>query len=243
MAILQESLGSLGAPRANNAVATSVATRYIEMLFDKVASQEDPNPDLLARIEQSMEANYGLGDVRALKARYVGILIDKAGSQEEPTPDLLDRVEKLLASGALDEKPASVPGAGPTRRRKIPRRRRSTAGAGHPEVAPDEFKGMGPTDGYRKFIATYGDKYTVPQIRDALVMGGVSSATRTSLLTGLHSVRRRDRLKAEAEQEKAKELEAKKASARAAAERRAAEMESKGTGTLTRRITPEGSGE
>ena len=241
MAILQESLGSLGAPRANNAVATSVATRYIEMLFDKVASQEDPNPDLLARIEQSMEANYGLDDVRALKARYVGILIDKAGSQDEPTPDLLDRVEKLLASGDLDEKPASP--ARPTRRRKVPRRRRSTAGAGHPEVAPDEFKGMGPTDGYRKFIATYGDKYTVPQIRDALVMGGVSSATRTSLLTGLHSVRRRDRLKAEAEQEKAKELEAKKASARAAAERAAAEMESKGTGTLTRRITPEGSGE
>lgn len=239
MAILQESLGSLGAPRVNSAAA-SVATRYIEMLFEKVASQDDPNPDLLARIEKSMEANYGLGDVCALKARYVGILIDKAGSQEEPTADLLDRVEKLLASGDLDAKPAPVPTEGPMRRRKIPRRRRSTAGAGHPEVAPDEFKGMGPTDGYRKFIATYGDKYTVPQIRDALVMGGVNSATRTSLLTGLHSVRRRDRLKAEAEEQKAQELEAKKASARAAAERVAAERESKGT--FMRKPASDGSG-
>ena len=58
---------------------------------------------------------------------------------------------------------------------------------------------MGPTAAYRKFIEMYGDAYTVPQIRDALIQGGVRSSSATSLLTGIHSVRRRDRLKAEAE--------------------------------------------
>ena len=232
MAIHQESLGSLGVPPG--AAATPVAARYLEMLFEKVASQHDPNPELLERIEKSLDVGYGLGDGRGLKARYVGILIDKAGSQEEPTGDLLDRIEKFLEAGDLDRQPTASPVAPP--RRQIRRKRRSKAGAGHPEVASDEFKGMGPTDAYRKFIRTYGDRYTVPQIRDALLMGGVSSATRTSLLTGLHSVRRRDRLKAEAEQKKADETAARKASARAAAERAAADMES--SGTLMRRSVP-----
>lgn len=240
MAILQESLGTLGATRANSA-HTSIATRYLEMLFDKVASQNDPAPELLDRIEKSLEVGYARDDGQALKARYVGILIDKASSQEEPSADLLDRIEKFLASGDLDQRAEPVARVAPARRRQVRRRgRRSNAGAGHPEVASDEFKGMGPTDAYRKFIATYGDKYTVPQIRDALLMGGVSSATRTSLLTGLHSVRRRDRLKAEAEQKKADAAAAQKASARAAAERAAAEMESRGT--LMRRSVPGGSG-
>ena len=82
---------------------------------------------------------------------------------------------------------------------KRQRRRRRSAGAGHPDVPPGTFKGTGPTAAYRKFIAMYGDKYTVPQIRDALIQGGVRSSSPTSLLTGIHSVRRRDRLKAEAE--------------------------------------------
>jgi hypothetical protein len=82
---------------------------------------------------------------------------------------------------------------------KRTRRRRRSAGAGHPEVPPGTFKGTGPTAAYRKFIEMYGDRYTVPQIRDALIQGGVRSSSPTSLLTGIHSVRRRDRLKAEAE--------------------------------------------
>lgn len=238
MAILQESLGTLGVPRANSA-HTSIAARYLEMLFDKVASQDDPAPELLDRIEKALQDRYARDDGQALKARYVGILIDKADSQTDPSAELLDRIEKFLASGDLDQKPKPSAPVAPARRRQIRRRRRSNAGAGHPEVASDEFKGMGPTDAYRKFIATYGDKYSVPQIRDALLMGGVSSATRTSLLTGLHSVRRRDRLKAEAEQKKAEETAAQKASARAAAERAADEMES--SGTLMRRSVPGGS--
>ena len=95
--------------------------------------------------------------------------------------------------------PAPKPApAKPVRVRKK-RKRRKSAGAGHPEVPAGTFKGMGPTFAYRKFVQIYGDGYTVPQIRDALVQGGVESKSRTSLLTGLHSVRRRDRLKAEAE--------------------------------------------
>ncbi len=82
---------------------------------------------------------------------------------------------------------------------KRTRRRRKSAGAGHPEVPPGTFRGTGPTAAYRKFIEMYGDSYTVPQIRDALIQGGVRSSSATSLLTGIHSVRRRDRLKAEAE--------------------------------------------
>lgn len=92
-------------------------------------------------------------------------------------------------------KPAPVKRAAVKKKRK----RRKSAGAGHPDVPAGTFKGMGPTFAYRKFVQVYGDGYTVPQIRDALVQGGVESKSRTSLLTGLHSVRRRDRLKAEAE--------------------------------------------
>ena len=84
---------------------------------------------------------------------------------------------------------------GPVKRRK----RRKSAGAGHPEVPAHTFKGMGPTAAYRKFLTMYGSAWSVPQIRDALIQGGVSSSSPTSLLTGLHSVRRRDRLKEEAE--------------------------------------------
>ena len=94
--------------------------------------------------------------------------------------------------------------AGPRRkpaRAKRPRRRRKSAGAGHPEVPPGTFKGTGPTAAYRKFIEMYGDRYTVPQIRDALIQGGVRSSSPTSLLTGIQSVRRRDRLKAEAQRQ------------------------------------------
>lgn len=91
--------------------------------------------------------------------------------------------------------PRAAPKRAPVRKK---RKRRKSAGAGHPDVPAGTFRGMGPTFAYRKFVKIYGDGYTVPQIRDALVQGGVRSKSRTSLLTGLHSVRRRDRLKADA---------------------------------------------
>lgn len=115
-------------------------------------------------------------------------------------------LRSLLALGAAEPaaKPAAKraprkagkPRGAPVKRLRKPRR---SAGAGHPEVGANHYGGMGPTAAYRKFIAEFGDSYTVPQIRDALVAGGVRSKSATSLLTGLHSVRRRDRVKAEAQ--------------------------------------------
>lgn len=233
MAINRASLGSLGAPRTESA-DSSMTVRYVEMLFEKVKSQEHPDPGLLDRIEKRLgldTAPPSASGASPLIDRYFELLIDEAGAQVETKADLLDRIEKLVdvqESMARSSKGRGRkrPGAPGTARRvqQRTRRRRSSAGAGHPEVAPDEFRGMGPTDAYRKFVATYGDSYSVPQIRDALVSGGVNSASRTSLATGLHAVRRRDRIKAEAAKKEAEELAEKKARARAAAERAAAEM-------------------
>lgn len=133
-------------------------------------------------------------------------------AHEQRGQALRNAVESLKALLDLDTaKPAPKPTRAPAKRkpgrpkkkkRKVVRLRkpRKSAGAGHPPVASDHYSGLGPTAAYRKFIAEFGlDTYTVPQIRDALVAGGVESKSSTSLLTGLHSVRRRDRVKAEAE--------------------------------------------
>lgn len=108
----------------------------------------------------------------------------------------VDGLRTLLAARAPAKPAKPVQKKAPVKRK---RRRRKSAGAGHPEVPADTFKGMGPTAAYRKFLTMYGGSYSVPQIRDALIQGGVKSSSPTSLLTGLHSVRRRDRLKEEAE--------------------------------------------
>lgn len=101
-------------------------------------------------------------------------------------------------------KPRAKAKAAPKRKAKAaPKRkpvngRRRSGGAGHPTVPSGHYAGLGVTKAYRKFVAEFGGtKYSVPQIRDALVQGGVKSSTRAALLTGLHSVRRRDRLAAE----------------------------------------------
>ena len=132
-------------------------------------------------------------------------------AHEQRGQALRNAVESLKALLALEPAKAAAPKAkrapakrkpGRPKKKKVVkiRKRRKSAGAGHPPVASDAYAGMGPTAAYRKFIAEFGlDTYTVPQIRDALVAGGVESKTQTSLLTGLHSVRRRDRIKAEAE--------------------------------------------
>ena len=117
---------------------------------------------------------------------------EKSGEALRSTVDAL---KQLLGVGA-----ARKPVAKKKRKKRATGRRpgRKRAGAGHPDVPTDAFLGMGPSSAYRKFVAQYGDGYTVPQIRDALVQGGVKSATDSSLLSGIHSVRRRDRVKAQA---------------------------------------------
>ena len=138
-------------------------------------------------------------------------------SHEERGQALRNTVESLKALLALETpKPAPVSRPAPVKKARKPRKAkkpgkvgrprktprlkkpRRSAGAGHPPVDPGHYRGMGPTAAYRKFMAEFGDKYTVPQIRDALVAGGVRSKSTTSLLTGLHSVRRRDEAKAQA---------------------------------------------
>ncbi len=112
----------------------------------------------------------------------------------------VDGLRGLLAGGATAAAPAA-PKKRTVRKRKQPvRRRRRTIGkSDHPQVTPNFFKGLGPTAAYRKFVSEYGADHPVPAIRDTLLQGGVRSKSSTSLLTGLHSIRRRDNMKAELE--------------------------------------------
>ena len=107
--------------------------------------------------------------------------------------------------GLLASEPAPAPVPAKPRRRKaakrkvvrrkpkaaVKRKRRKSAGAGHPKVAADHYKGLGPVKAYDKFVDEFGDDYSVPQVRDALLMGSVKSSSPTSLATSIYSVRRR----------------------------------------------------
>ena len=99
-------------------------------------------------------------------------------------------LRSLLALGGTA--PAA---AAPVRRRKP---RRKVIKGNHPPIPAGHFKGLGPTAAYRKFVAEFGMDHPVPSIRDALLAGGVRTKSSTSLLTGLHSVRQRDAMKAKA---------------------------------------------
>lgn len=87
---------------------------------------------------------------------------------------------------------------------------------------PGYFEDMGPTQAYRKFQAVFEGDFDVPTIRDALLQGGVKTKSATSLLTGIHQLRRRDRLAEE------KKTAAKEADTKAAAEIQALEDEMAG---------------
>lgn len=115
----------------------------------------------------------------------------------EALRNTVSALQQLLGVGA----PAPKPRRKKAKPRKRPGPKRS--GAGHPDVPANAYRGMGPSVAYRKFVADYGDGYTAPQIRDALVQGGVKSASESSLLTGIHAVRRRDLAKAKAAAKKA----------------------------------------
>ena len=122
---------------------------------------------------------------------------------EERGEALRRAVEALRNLMALaPEKPAAPSKPAPVRRRKP---RRKIVKGNHPPIPAGHFKGMGPTASYRKFVAEFGMDHPVTSIRDALLAGGVRSKSSTSLLTGLHSVRRRDALKAKAAEQSAEE--------------------------------------
>ncbi len=104
----------------------------------------------------------------------------------------VDALKGLLALGPAKAAPAK-------RRAPVRRKRRKKKGSDHPPIPSGLFRGMGPTAAYRKFVARFGADHPVPAIRDALLAGGVRTKSSTSLLTGIHSVRRRDAMKAKAE--------------------------------------------
>ena len=73
----------------------------------------------------------------------------------------------------------------------------TTNGSKAPTIPPDFFKGKKPTQAYREFVKLWGADHPVPQIRDAILSGGLQGKSRAELLAALHSVLRRDRLAAE----------------------------------------------
>lgn len=94
-------------------------------------------------------------------------------------------------------KPGRKPGPKPAAKKAPANGRRSRAqGAGHPEVKPRAYRGKGTTEAYRLFLKEHGAKWTVPQIRNALIAGGLKKNP-SALLTSIHGIIRRDRLQAE----------------------------------------------
>ncbi len=121
-------------------------------------------------------------------------------AHEERGTALRSTVEALKNLLALQPAAPAAPKKRAVRKRKKQVRRRRTVGTSdHPPVPADFFKGMGPTPAYRKFVEEFGADFPVPTIRDTLLAGGVKTTSPTSLLTGLHSIRRRDAMKEKVE--------------------------------------------
>lgn len=115
----------------------------------------------------------------------------------EARGEVLRRTAEALKSllAPAPSGPAKPRKRAPVRRRKP---RKKIVKGKHPPIPVGHFRGMGPTAAYRKFVSDFGMDHPVPSIRDALLAGGVKTKSSTSLLTGLHSVRRRDDMKAQA---------------------------------------------
>jgi len=75
--------------------------------------------------------------------------------------------------------------------------RSETTGSIPPKIPPDFFKGKKPTQAYRDFVRLWGEDHSVPEIRNALIEGGIETKSKNSLLAALHSVVNRDRKKKE----------------------------------------------
>lgn len=131
---------------------------------------------------------------------------DKRG---EELRAVVQGLESLLGPAPASKKPSAKPRkkpgpksvAAPSRPNVASRLKPGprSQGAGHPEVGPRAFRGLGTTKAYRRFLQEHGDGYTPPQVRDALIAGGLKPKTRSSLLTAIHGIIRRDRIKAEKE--------------------------------------------
>ena len=107
-----------------------------------------------------------------------------------------DDVDNLIGDALVDLDTGDLEAA----QEKIDQVRRATPP--DPKVPsttpPGFFEGMGPTQAYRKFQETFEGAHSLPDIRDALVQGGVTAKSPEELLTGLRALRRRDRVAQEA---------------------------------------------
>ena len=66
-------------------------------------------------------------------------------------------------------------------------------GASRPTIPPGFFKGKRATQAYRDFVGLWGADHPMPEIRDALIAGGIEAKSESALLQQLHSVKRRER--------------------------------------------------
>lgn len=139
---------------------------------------------------QAELANHGKrGDELRATIRGLEALLADPLARKKPGPK----------PGAKKKKPGPKPGRKPAAKKKAKPangRRTRQQGAGHPEVSRFAYRGKGVTAAYRSFVAQYGAKYTVPQIRNALIAGGLKKDP-SAVLTAIHGIIRRDRLAAE----------------------------------------------
>ncbi len=69
---------------------------------------------------------------------------------------------------------------------------------GVPKTRKGTYRGLGPTAAYEKFKKLHGDGYGVSQVTEALLQGDVKSKSRQSVLTAIHTARRKAKLEREA---------------------------------------------
>ncbi len=69
-----------------------------------------------------------------------------------------------------------------------------------PTIPPGFFAGMTPTEGYRELMQRWPGHYRPPQIADLFLAGGMVVANRTALVQAIHSVLKRARQRAAAEE-------------------------------------------
>ena len=147
------------------------------------------------RVEDRARADHqGLvGEISELKTAVselkTAVSVLDAKLDERSAPQRL-AVQELPADYSADE-PAAKKKTKPANGRKSRQQ-----GAGHPEVSRFAYRGKGVTAAYRSFVAQYGAGYTVPQIRNALIAGGLEKDP-AAVLTAIHGILRRDRIAAE----------------------------------------------
>lgn len=74
-----------------------------------------------------------------------------------------------------------------------------------PPIPPRFFLGMTPTEAYRELMQRWPGHYRPPQIADLFMAGGMETANRTTLIQSIHSVLKRARQRAAAEERKRSE--------------------------------------